>query len=217
VAAIDGNVSAALEEALEIVFRRRVDDDRDIPGATDGGELIEADHPVSHGMMRHDEERRRAARADGFVEMVGLGDADRANRNDFPARQPDRLFNGGAIAHHVTLLDQHLVAQAGRLRQAFDSQQALAGHGACYCHGNAAGAARRDESRFGARQAGDDAARLPLELVHLDELGRDGGHGGDRFRHHDRGAECRHRSGDVDDRPQAKLLADVAATRGLLR
>ncbi len=65
-----------------------------------------------------------------------------------------------------------------------------------------------------AGQPRDHRARLALKVVDLDELGEDLGDRLHRLRDHRGRAERGHRAGNVDDRAQTELLADVGAGRG---
>ena len=105
---------------------------------------------------------------------------------------------------------QDLVLEAGRVRQPLDRRRdRRRSWQPATAERDAAGAAAVMKPASPPVSRAMTAARLPLELVDLDELRQDRGHRAHGLRHHDRGAERRHGARDVDDRPQAEFAADV--------
>src|SRR5690606_38708380 len=123
VRAVDGEVRALGEEALEVVFGRRVDDHRDAAGVADLAEGRKRDLAVVDAVVRDDVERRRRALVERAVQMVRRRPGGLPDRAYDGAGQPDRLLDRGAVVNHVPLLDRHHVAHARRVRQLLDPRE----------------------------------------------------------------------------------------------
>ena len=192
VAGIERDVGALREEALEVVFGRRVDDHRNAARVAGLGEFVERDQAVVDDVVRHDIDRGGGPLGDRALQLVAPREGRLADRHDLRAGEADRLVDRRAIARpYGPAWIEDFVLQSGRIGQALD-------RAADRCRSSR----RRRRGEMPAEQeAVTKPASAPhsraitgwpaLQVVDLDELRQDRRHRLDRFRDDDRGAKRR--------------------------
>ncbi len=103
----------------------------------DFGEFLQSDQPVLHRMVRDNEDRRSRALVNGALEVVRIAGRCLPDLHSLGTRKADRLVHRCAIADHMARLDDHLVLQACRLRQALNGGKIVPCHGRRDCEADA--------------------------------------------------------------------------------
>lgn len=209
VAGIKHEVGAVGEEARQIIFGCRVDDDWHAALMRDFGEYFQRDLGVVHDVVRDDIDGGGGALVDCAAQVIGRRAGRLPDWDDLGSGQPYALLDRCAVADHVAGLDDDFVLQAGRIRQPFDGGKIGAGHRGGDRQADRCRAGSGDEARLRAGEFGDDLAGAAMEVAHLDELGEDRRNRLDRLWNDYGSAERGHGSGDVDDRAEAKVGTDI--------